>query len=161
MQLPARCLTRRAPGNRIQKILASGWLQFGFWLCNYATTPSKDFKGGTNPLLRSVKYHYFHRIREGFARQACLVLPRPPKALAATSANHTRVLRDTRGLRRRWRLRFQRSRLSVRWRGFASPAAAYQGGGGSVFKEAAYQYAGEASHLRRPLIRAARRGFHA
>ena len=46
----------------------------------------------------------------------------------ATSANHTRVLRDTRGLRRRWRLRFQRSRLSIRWRGFASPAAAYQGG---------------------------------
>ena len=60
----------------IQTILASGWLQFGFWLCNYATTPSKDFKGGTNPLLRSVKYHYFHRLREGFARQACLVLPR-------------------------------------------------------------------------------------
>ena len=53
---------------------------------------------------------------------------RPPPAVEATSANHTRVLRDTRGLRRRWRLRFQRSRLSVRWRGFASPAAAYQDG---------------------------------
>ena len=40
----------------------------------------------------------------------------------------TRVIRGTRGLRRRWRLRFQRNRLSARCRGFASPAAAYQGG---------------------------------
>ena len=71
MQLPARCLTRRAPGTRIQTILASGWLQFGFWLSNYATTPSEDFKGGTNPLLRSMKYHYFHRLVAGGRSTSC------------------------------------------------------------------------------------------
>ena len=108
---------------------------------------------------RKTVSHFVHLPRE------CGALPSPPRRgwgglpfsrTAIPSCPHpTRVLRDTRGLRRPLR-RPPRTTCES-----SGTREACGGGGGSVFKEAAYQSAGEASHLRRPLIRAARRGFHA
>ena len=85
---------------------------------------------------RTTVTHFVHLPRE------CAALPCPPRREGRCPSAQPR---------------FHRAHTT---RESSGTREACGGGGGSVFKEAAYQSAGEVSHLRRPLIRTARRGFH-